>query len=104
MEWIELFIAGILEIFWAISLKYSQGFTKLIPSVVTVIGMAVGFFFLALATKKISIGTAYAIWTGIGAVGTVICGIFLFHEPVSIPKILFLLMITAGIVGIKIIS
>ncbi|MCW8802756.1 MAG: multidrug efflux SMR transporter, partial [Ignavibacteriaceae bacterium] len=80
MAWIYLFIAGLFEIGWAIGLKYTEGFTKLWPSFITIIGMILSFYFLSTAIKTIPIGTAYAIWTGIGAVGTAILGIFLFGE------------------------
>ena len=84
MAWIELLIASFFEVLWAISLKYSANFTKLIPSVITVIGLIASFLFLEMATRELPIGTAYAVWTGIGAVGTVVLGIVLFHEPAGI--------------------
>lgn len=102
MAWINLLIAGFWEILWAISLKYSNGFEKLAPTIVTIVGMIASYYFLAIATKKLPIGTAYSIWTGIGAVGTIILGILLFHEDVNFWRILFLIMIIAGIVGLKI--
>ncbi|MBP7211632.1 multidrug efflux SMR transporter [bacterium] len=102
MAWINLLIAGFWEILWAISLKYSNGFEKLAPTIVTIVGMVASYYFLAIATKKLPIGTAYSIWTGIGAVGTIILGILLFHEDVNFWRILFLIMIIAGIVGLKI--
>lgn len=101
MAWINLFIAAILEIIWAISLKYSQGLTIPIPTVITIVGMIASFYFLSLATKVLPIGTAYSIWTGFGAVGTVILGIVLFGEQVTPYRILFLFMIIIGIVGLK---
>lgn len=101
MAWIYLIIAGAFEVVWAMGLKYSHGFTKLFPSLITLGGMAVSFYLLSLATKTLPIGTAYAIWTGIGALGTVILGIFLFHEPVNILRIVFLCLILAGILGLK---
>lgn len=101
MAWINLIIAGFWEILWAISLKYSAGFTNLLPSVITVIGMIASYYFLALAVKDLPIGTAYTVWTGFGALGTVILGIFLFKEQVTPQKILFLSMIIGGIVGLK---
>lgn len=84
MAWVNLVIAGIFEVIWAISLKYSQSFSRLLPSIITIAGMIVSFFFLSLATKSLPIGTAYAVWTGIGAVGTILLGILLFHEPISL--------------------
>lgn len=104
MSWIYLFIAGLFEIVWAIGLKYTQGFTRPLPSVITVAGMIVSFYFLALATKVLPIGTAYAIWTGIGAVGAVTLGIILFKEPFDLLRVIFLLFIVTGIIGLKVIS
>ncbi len=101
MAWIYLIIAGFFEIVWAIGLKYTHGFTKLFPSVVTIIGMIISFYYLALATKTLPIGTGYAVWTGIGAVGTVILGIFLFNESRDISRLFFLLLIVIGIIGLK---
>lgn len=100
--WIFLFIAGLLEVAWAIGLKYSQGFTRLLPSVITVIGMILSFYFLAQALKWLPIGTAYAVWTGIGAVGTIIFGIIFLGEPKDWQRIVFLLMIVIGIIGLKV--
>lgn len=101
MAWINLFIAAILEVVWAISLKYSHGLTIPIPTAITIVGMIASFYFLSLATKVLPIGTAYSIWTGFGAVGTVILGIILFGEQVTPYRILFLFMIIVGIVGLK---
>ena len=101
MSWVYLFIAGIFEIVWAIALKYSNGFKNLIPSIVTVIGMIISFGFLSISLKNLSVGTAYAIWTGIGAIGTVIMGAILFKDIISPIKILFLVMIIGGIIGLK---
>lgn len=101
MAWMNLVIAGIFEVIWAISLKYSQGFSRLLPSIITIAGMIVSFFFLSLATKSLPIGTAYAVWTGIGAVGTILLGILLFHEPMSLQRTMFLIMIIGGIIGLK---
>jgi quaternary ammonium compound-resistance protein SugE len=104
MSWIYLFIAGLFEIGWAIGLKYTAGFTKLWPSVITIVGMILSFYFLSTAVKTIPIGTAYAIWTGIGAVGTAILGIILFGESKEIIRIFFIMLIVIGIVGLKIFS
>ncbi len=101
MAWTYLIIAGIFEVVWAIGLKYTQGFTRLYPSIFTILGMIISFYLLSLATKTLEIGTAYSVWTGIGAVGTVIVGIFLFHEPKSFTRLIFLLLIIIGIVGLK---
>lgn len=104
MAWIYLIIAGIFEVVWAIGLKYSHGFTKLIPSIITVGGMIISFYLLAIATKYLPIGTAYAVWTGIGALGTVILGIIFFNEPLNMLRILFLFLIFLGILGLKLTS
>ncbi|WP_394525757.1 quaternary ammonium compound efflux SMR transporter SugE [Lacrimispora sp. JR3] len=104
MAWIYLIIAGIFEVVWAVALKYSQGFTRLKPSLITIGGMMVSFYLLALATKTLPIGTAYAIWTGIGALGTAILGMLIFHEPVTTLRILFLFLIFSGICGLKLTS
>lgn len=104
MAWIYLFIAGLFEIGWAVGLKYTDGFTKLWPSVITVVIMILSFYFLSSAVKTIPIGTAYAIWTGIGAVGTAILGIFLFGESKEFIRLFFILLIIIGVVGLKIFS
>ncbi|WP_026888633.1 quaternary ammonium compound efflux SMR transporter SugE [Clostridium beijerinckii] len=104
MTWLMLIIAGLFETGWAIGLKYSEGFTKLIPSVFTIAGMIASFYFLSLALKSLPLGTAYAIWTGIGTVGTVALGIILFKEPVDIIRIICIGFIVVGIVGLKIVS
>ncbi len=101
MDWIFLFIAGILEICWAVGMKYAHGFTRLMPSVFTVVTMLGSFGFLALAMRSIPLGTAYAVWTGIGVVGTVLSGIVLFGESCSVIRILCLLLIVSGIIGLK---
>ena len=104
MAWIYLVIADLLEILWAVSLKYTDGFTRFWPSTVTVGGMLASFYFLAQALKYISVGTGYAIWTGIGAAGTAILGILLFSEPASPPRLICIALIVAGIIGLKIAS
>jgi quaternary ammonium compound-resistance protein SugE len=101
MAWIYLIIAGIFEIVWAIGLKYTEGFSKLWPSVITGVGMAISFYFLSMAVKTLPIGTAYAIWTGIGAAGAVILGIILFGEPKSFMRLMFVGFILIGIIGLK---
>ena len=100
MEWLMLIVAGLLEMGWAIGLKYSQGFTKLIPSIFTIVGMIASFYFLSLALKSLPLSTAYAIWTGIGTVGTVTLGIILFKEPVDITRLICIGFIVVGIVGL----
>ncbi len=102
MSWFFLLIAAVFEISWAIGLKYSQGLTKLPSSAFTVITMLASFFFLALAVKQLPIGTAYAVWTGIGSFGTVILGMVLFGEPVTFSRIFFLALIITGIVGLRV--
>ena len=104
MSWIYLFIAGLFEVVWAIGLKYTNGFTKLWPSIGTVIAMIISFYFLSTAVKTIPIGTGYAVWTGIGAVGTALFGIILFGESKEFVRILCIFLIVAGIVGLKIFS
>jgi quaternary ammonium compound-resistance protein SugE len=104
MAWVYLVIAGIFEVIWAMGLKYSHGFTKLYPSLITLGGMVISFYLLSLATKTLPIGTAYAIWTGIGALGAVLLGIFLFNEPVNALRIVFLCLLLAGILGLKLTS
>jgi quaternary ammonium compound-resistance protein SugE len=101
MAWLYLSFAGVFEIVWAIGLKYTEGFTRLWPSVGTVTAMAVSFLFLAQALKTIPLGTAYAVWTGIGAAGTAFLGILLFGESRDLFRILCLLLVVAGIVGLK---
>jgi quaternary ammonium compound-resistance protein SugE len=101
MAWLYLVIAGVFEVVWAISLKFSNGFTRLIPSIVTIAGMIVSFYFLAVATKTLPIGTAYAAWTGIGAVGAIIIGTLFLDEPISLIRILFMILILVGVLGLK---
>ncbi|MGE5315819.1 MAG: quaternary ammonium compound efflux SMR transporter SugE [Acidobacteriota bacterium] len=104
MAWMYLFIAGLFETAWAIGLKYTQGWTKVGPSVYTVITMIASFYFLSLAVRTLPIGTAYAIWTGIGAVGTAVLGMILFGESREVLRLLCMLVIVAGIVGLKLVS
>lgn len=104
MAWILLFIAGLLEVGWAIGLKYTEGFTRLWPTFGTVTAMLLSITLLGLAMKQLPVGTAYAVWTGIGAVGTAILGIVLFGESASVARLLCLGLIFAGIVGLKFVS
>jgi quaternary ammonium compound-resistance protein SugE len=104
MSWIYLTIAGVLEVVWAIGLKYTEGFTRLVPSAVTIVAMIVSVWFLALALRTIPVGTGYAVWTGIGAVGTAILGIVLFAEPATAARIGCIALIVAGIAGLKLAS
>jgi quaternary ammonium compound-resistance protein SugE len=104
MAWVHLFIAGLLEISWAISLKYTDGFSRQWPTLLTIIGMIASFYFLAQALKTIPVGTGYAVWTGIGAAGTAILGIFLFAESVALARLACIGLIVIGIVGLKLTS
>lgn len=101
MPWIWLVAAGLLEVVWAATLKYSNGLTRFWPAVATFACMGASFFLLALAMKRLPLGTAYAVWTGIGAVGAAILGILLFGEPASPGRITCIALIVAGIVGLK---
>ncbi len=104
MSWILLMLAGILEIFWAIEMKYSEGFTILSHTVLTAIGYILSAIVLSLAIKHLPLGTAYAIWTGIGIVGTTVLGIFLFKETLNIPQFICIGLIVTGIVGLRILN
>ncbi len=104
MPWIILVLAGLFEIGWAIGLKYTDGFTRLWPSVGTVMAMAISLGLLGVAMKSLPVGTAYAVWVGVGAVGTAILGIVLLDEPANAGRIFSLLLIVAGIVGLKLAS
>ncbi|MDD2234687.1 MAG: quaternary ammonium compound efflux SMR transporter SugE [Desulfitobacteriaceae bacterium] len=104
MQWLFLVLAGLLEVCWAVGLKYSHGFTKLVPSMFTILGMIASFYFLSLALRHLPLGTAYAIWTGIGTVGTVILGIILFKESIDPIRLICIGFIIIGIVGLKIVS
>ena len=104
MAWFYLFVAGLFEIGWAIGLKYTEGYTRLVPTVLTVGAMAASVVMLGLALKEIPIGTGYAVWTGIGTVGTVILGIILFGEPATALRLLCIGLIMAGIVGLKMVG
>jgi quaternary ammonium compound-resistance protein SugE len=99
-----LFVAGLMEIAWAIGLKYTEGFTRLVPSLLTLLSMAASMALLGLALKTLPIGTAYAVWTGIGAVGTALLGIWLFGEPATAMRLLCIGLIVSGIVGLKLVT
>jgi quaternary ammonium compound-resistance protein SugE len=101
MAWTILIIAGLFEIGWAIGLKYTEGFTRLWPSVWTAAAMIISVYLLALALKSIPVGTGYAVWTGVGAVGTAILGIILFGEPANAARLVCIVLIVAGIAGLK---
>ena len=104
MAWAVLFAAGLLEICWAIGLKYTEGFTRPLASILTLAAMAGSILLLGLALKTLPIGTAYAVWTGIGAVGTAILGIALFGEPATLARLACIGLIVAGILGLKLVS
>ena len=104
MSWIYLVIAGLLEVGWAYALKQSEGFSRLAPSVATIVLMAASLGFLSLALKQLPMGTAYSVWTGIGAVGTVIAGIVFLGESKDAPKLVCVALIAIGIVGLKLFS
>jgi len=104
MSWTILFLAGLFEVVWAVGLKYTEGFTRLWPSVGTLAAMALSFYLLAVAMRSLPLGTAYAVWVGIGAIGTAILGIVLFNEPASAGRLVSLGLILAGIIGLKLAS
>lgn len=104
MAWIYLFIGGISEIVWSVFMKESHGFSRLVPSLVTIVFMVVSFFFLSLSMRTIPLGTAYVIWTGIGAVGAFVVGILIYQEPVTSLRILAAVLIVSGLVLMKITS
>ena len=104
MAWTYLFIAGLLEIGWAIGLKYTEGFTRLVPTVLTVASMTASVALLGLALRELPVGTGYAVWTGIGAVGTAILGIALFGEAATVARLASIGLILAGIAGLKLAS
>ena len=101
MEWVYLVIAGGLEVVWSTCMKFSEGFTDLKYTILTVVGMTFSFLFLSQATKSLPLGTGYAVWTGIGALGAVIVGIVMFKEPVTAARIFFVALLLIGIVGLK---
>ena len=102
MSWIILFFAGLFEVGWAVGLKYTEGFTRPLPTTLTVGAMVISLGLLGLAMKELPLGTAYAIWTGVGAVGTVIAGIILFGESMALFRLASVALIIAGLVGLKI--
>ena len=104
MAWVFLLIAGLLEIAWAIGLKYTDGFTRLVPSLWTVSSMILSVGFLGLALKTLPVGTGYAVWTGIGTIGTALLGMYLFQEPATLVRLACIGLIVAGIVGLKVVT
>ena len=101
LPWIHLLLAGLAEIAWAVGLKYTDGFSRPLPTLATIVGIAVSFWLLALAMREIPLGTAYAVWTGIGAVGTVILGMILFGESRDLARLACIALIVAGVIGLK---
>lgn len=101
MAWFLVLVSGLLEVGWAIGLKASAGFTRPLPSVLTILGMLASFGLLSIAVRSLPIGTAYAIWVGIGAVGTALLGILVFHESVTVARMVCLLLVVVGIIGLK---
>jgi quaternary ammonium compound-resistance protein SugE len=101
-NWVVLIIAGLFEIFWAIGLKYTDGFSKIIPSILTILSMIISVWLLSISLKTLPLGTAYAVWVGIGTVGTGIAGIILFNDSVNLLRIISILLIILGIIGLKI--
>ncbi len=104
MAWIYLLIAGLFECVWAIGLKYTEGFTRIVPSAITLAAMGLSIWFLSLSLKSIPIGTGYAVWTGIGAIGVAVFGMAFLGEPRQIARIICLLLIVSGIIGLKVVS
>lgn len=104
MEWIMLLIAAVLEVTWAVFMKMSEGFTRMLPSVITAVGYNASAVFLALAMRKLPLGTAYAMWTGFGIMGTTILGVLLFKESMSLAQAGCVLMIAGGIIGLKLLA
>ena len=104
MAWVYLFFAGLFEVGWAVGLKFTAGFTRLVPSLWTVASMAISLGLLGLALKTLPLGTAYAIWTGVGTVGTVLVGIILFRESADVLRLVCIALIIAGIAGLKLVS
>lgn len=101
MAWILLIIAGCFETVWAVGLKYSDGFSRLVPSAFTVVALAISMALLGIAVRDLPIGTAYAVWVGIGALGAALLGVILFNEALTFPRAFFLLMLLVAIIGLK---
>ena len=104
MAWLILFVAGLTEVGWAVGLKYTHGFTRPVPTALTVVAMVLSLWLLGLAVRTLPLGTAYAVWTGIGTVGTAILGIVLFNEPVTGVRVMCVALIVTGIVGLKLVT
>lgn len=101
MAWLILFIAGLFECAWAVGLKYSEGFSRPVPSVLTIAAMLVSFWLLSIAMKTVPVGTAYAVWTGIGAAGVAVAGMLLFNEPRDLARLFCIFLIIAGVAGLR---
>ncbi|QDT78829.1 quaternary ammonium compound efflux SMR transporter SugE [Gimesia maris] len=101
MSWLILILAGLFEVAWAVGLKYTEGFTRLLPSLWTIGSMIVSLGLLGLAMKTLPLGTAYAVWVGVGALGTVILGVVLFQEPINTIRVISVLLILTGLIGLK---
>jgi len=104
VAWVLLFLAGLLEVAWAVGLKYTDGFTRPLPTAATLVAMIASVILLALAVRTLPLGTAYAVWTGIGTAGAVLLGIVLFQEPATLARLFFVGLIVAGIVGLKLVT
>ncbi len=104
MAWLVLLLAGLLEVGWAVGLKYSEGFTRLVPSLLTAVALAASMGLLAIALRTLPLGTAYAVWTGIGTIGTAILGMYLFKEPATAARLVCITLIVVGIVGLKLVT
>ncbi|WP_414828347.1 quaternary ammonium compound efflux SMR transporter SugE [Alteromonas sp. H39] len=104
MSWLILFLAGILEVVWAVGLKFTDGFSKPLPSVITLAAMGASFYFLSLAMKELPLGVAYSVWVGVGMIGAVIVGIVVFNESIGLIKLVSVLLIISGIIGLKLSS
>jgi quaternary ammonium compound-resistance protein SugE len=104
MAWVMLFVAGLFECAWAVGLKYSEGFTRPVPSALTIAAMLVSFWLLSVAMKTVPVGTAYAVWTGIGAAGVAVAGMLLFNEPRDLGRLLCIFLIIAGVAGLRVLA
>ena len=104
MAWFLLFVAGLFEVGWAVGLKYTEGFTRLVPTLLTAVSLVLSMGLLGVALRTLPLGTAYGVWTGIGTVGTAIVGILLFREPATVARLACIGLIVAGIVGLKVLS
>ena len=102
MAWVMLFVAGLFECAWAVGLKYSEGFSRPVPSALTIAAMLVSFWLLSLAMKTVPVGTAYAVWTGIGAAGVAVAGMLLFNEPRDLARLFCIFLIIAGVAGLRV--